>query len=74
MSARVDACPDGSCDEAAALETRFASLEADRSALHATRAELGPCMSCQALDATIRAVDGLAASVTARLGTWNEQT
>jgi hypothetical protein len=58
LDTRVDACPDGACQDAASIVADLATLTSVLAEIHAARATLGAC-GCQQLDAAISALDDL---------------
>lgn len=69
---RADACPDGECEDAAAIRSDFDGLEVARAQLHADRATLDPGCGCSALDDLIDDLDVLAATLGGTIAGWDE--
>lgn len=73
LHARIDACPDGDCDDRTDIEADLVALDQDLADLEADRAAIQDCQDCATLDALID--DAVALSVDAGeiSGEWDHE-
>jgi hypothetical protein len=72
LDQRVDACPDGECEDAPDILSTFDELETRRGQLHADFQTLPPSPTLWQVAAAISQVDQIAGSLQAILGGWTE--
>ena len=70
LYAQASACTGGTCQGRAAIESAFASLEAQRAQLHADRDTITNCTQCGELDAALAEFDAAADDVSSIIETW----
>ena len=69
LETRIDACPDGNCQEASSLVDELDALGVELVQLHADRDTLTGC-GCQTLDSLIQGIDDLDEELNVIVGNW----
>lgn len=72
LEARIDACPDGDCDDRPDIEADLEALDLDLADLQIERDALEPCSDCQELDALLDDAERLSSSASEETGNWED--
>ena len=72
LEVRIDACPDGDCDDREAIEADLEVLDLDLADLEGVRDALENCTDCETLDQLLGEAGVLSAEASEEVGHWED--
>ncbi len=72
LDARIDACPEGDCDDREGIEAEIRALDLDLAELESERDALQDCSDCETLDGLLDDAAVLSAEASEEFGDWED--